>query len=217
MAFLIYSVCMTETPDSHDSTLGAPTLTSSGPQEASARKVELGNIAINRILFALALLGVLLPLNTIISHYSHFGFIYYAPHEVTLKGPYNIHIRSFLYAMEGILAFAVYLYGFEFIFSARVTFFQLVGNLFYALALLVPPTYFYLWLWALLLRAVNSFGTLAYWLIITITVLIFAIPFAIIYVVIVKRLQAGRPLGSMSTNGPRRTADRPPETAAESR
>jgi hypothetical protein len=169
--------------------------------QPSSRGFELGNVATNRILFVLALLGVLLPLNALVAHYNHLGFIYYAPHEMTLKGPYDIHIQAFVYIMEGLLAVAVYLYGFEFIFGGRVSIFQLGGNVFYALALIVPPTYFYLWLWALIIRAGNSHGPLVYWPIIAVSEIVFLILGACMFYIIFKQLRITLSPAAASRNG----------------
>lgn len=42
-------------------------MASQAPQ-SSSRGFELGNVATNRVLFVLALLGVLLPLNALVAH-----------------------------------------------------------------------------------------------------------------------------------------------------
>src|SRR5579862_4182073 len=174
--------------DGYGTTGGGPTMASQASQPSS-RGFDLGNVATNRILFVLALLGVLLPLNALVAHYNHLGFIYYAPHEMTLKGPYDIHIQAFVYIMEGLLAVAVYLYGFEFIFGGRASIFQFGGNVFYALALIVPPTYFYLWLWALIIRAGNSHGPLVYWPIIAVSEIVFLILGTCMFYIIFKQLR----------------------------
>jgi hypothetical protein len=131
-------------------------------KRSPAREFELGDLATNRILFALALLGVLLPLNAIFSHYHHLDFIYFAPHS-WVKGPYHLHLISAFYIMVGLLATAVYLYGFDFIF--RIKIFEQVGTVVYAVSLLIPVIYLYLWAFQKFQTAINGIRSPWYWLI----------------------------------------------------
>jgi hypothetical protein len=147
-------------------------------QKSPAREFELGDLATNRILFALALLGVLLPVNAILNHYHQLDFIYLAPHATGLKGPYHIHVISALYLMEGLLAIAVYLYGFDFIF--RIKLFERVGTVVYAISLIIPAGYFYLWIFQKFLNLINGLSSPLYWLIL----FIICIPFLILGAVI---------------------------------
>jgi hypothetical protein len=139
-------------------------VTTTRRKKSPAREFELGDLATNRILFALALLGVLLPINTIFSHYHHLDFIYFAPHSTWLKGPYHLHVISAFYIMVGLLATAVYLYGFDFIF--RIKIFERIGTVVYALSLLTPAIYLYLWAFQKLLNAINGIRSPGYWFIV---------------------------------------------------
>jgi len=62
-------------------------------------RFELGDLATNRILFALALLGVVLPLNSIASHYHEVGFTYQYTHQWIFLKPfhYRLHALTFLF------------------------------------------------------------------------------------------------------------------------
>jgi hypothetical protein len=128
----------------------------------TARQFELGDLATNRILFALTLLGVLLPANAIMAHYSQINFIYVSPHSHWFKGPYHVRAVSALYLMEGLLAFAVYLYGFDFIFKIRL--FEYVGTRIYGIALFVPIIYLYAFVFQHVNNSITNLGWL-YWVV----------------------------------------------------
>jgi len=108
-------------------------------------------------LFALSLLGVLLAANSIAIRYRSFGVVYHAGHDWFWKGPYHIQAIYFLEIMEGLLALAVYLYGFDFIFKASI--FQRAGTILYATALVVPPIYVVVAFDSLVTDAINELST----------------------------------------------------------
>lgn len=159
----------------HWDQIGGMTQPGPSPQTPPTRQFELGDTATNRILFALTLLGVLLPLNALVSHYHGLDFVYYWPHVVALKGPYHIHASTSFYWMEGLLAMAVYLYSFNFIFRVRA--FEILGTIAYACALVLPLFYFYFWIYQKIGDAINGFSGPKYWTIFIIS----AIPFVIIF------------------------------------
>lgn len=139
-------------------------MTSAGEPSSSAphntngpQRLLLDNLATNRVLFALALLGVLLPINVIANHYRSFAFVYHAEHDWFLKGPYHVRAILFFQAMEILLALAVYIYALDFAFKDTV--FQRTGTFLYAAALLVPPIYILLALFSLLTDAIESLST----------------------------------------------------------
>jgi hypothetical protein len=116
----------------------------SGSPERAANRIKLSDLATNQIIYALTLLGVLLAANTILSHYGQFGFTFSERRWIFVpEFTWHVHASFFLYAMEGLLAISVYLYGFDFILN--VHFFHSLGTWFFALALLTPP-YFLLYL-----------------------------------------------------------------------
>jgi hypothetical protein len=134
------------------------------PKGGPRRRIELGDLATNQILYALALLGVLLPSNAILSHFSQIGFTY--SQRSWLFEPaftWHVHAISFIYAMEGFLAIAVYLYGYDFLFGLR--FFHTVGTYFYAGALIVPPTYIICYGYANLSDLTLRLNGVWYWII----------------------------------------------------
>jgi hypothetical protein len=112
------------------------------PKRKSTGRIDLGDLATNRILYALALLGVLLPSNAILSHFSRIGFTYTMRRWAwTPAFTWHVHAVSFIYAMEGFLAVAVYLYGWDFLFRSRLRFFHFIATFFYGATLIVPPVY----------------------------------------------------------------------------
>jgi hypothetical protein len=167
-----------ELPGPDESQARREPVTVNRQKKSPAREFELGDLATNRILFALALLGVLLPVNAILSHYHHLDFIYLAPHSISLKGPYHIHVISALYLMEVLLATAVYLYGFDFIF--RIKLFERAGTALYAISLIIPVGYFYLWIFQKFLNLIDGLSSPLYWLML----FVISIPFLILGVVI---------------------------------
>lgn len=90
-----------------------------------------------KIFFNLALLGVLFAIHPIIRDIGSIGFI--------LFGLF-LEIRIFYYAFGLLLFIAVYLYAIEFISYKPVVIAQRVGNVVFAVALLVPPFYGLLWI-----------------------------------------------------------------------
>jgi hypothetical protein len=154
-------------------------------EKSPARQFVLGDLATNRILFALALLGVLLPVNNIVNRYHHLDFIYLQPHQSWLAGPYHVRLIAALYLMEGLLATAVYLYSFYFIF--KITFIEIVGTTLYAISLFVPVIYFYILIYQQFTSLIGGFSGLTYWIVSSITLL--ALGFIIgVIVAIVERL-----------------------------
>ena len=132
-------------------------------RKKSPRRFELGDLATNRVLFALALLGVLLPLNSLVNHYRQLNFIYSVPHAMSIfRGPYHMHGSTAFYIMEIFLAIAVYFYAFDFIFVRRI--FERAGTLCFAFSLLVPPFYLYLWAFQKFVDATRGLSTPLYWL-----------------------------------------------------
>lgn len=126
-------------------------------QAKSDERLDLSDFRVSRILFALSLLGVLLAANSIASHYQHIGFVYHAGHDWFWKGPYHFRAIYFLEVMEGLLALAVYLYGFDFLFKVNI--FQYVGTILYAGALVVPPLYVVFALDSLVTNPINELST----------------------------------------------------------
>ena len=123
----------------------------------------LGDLATNRILFALALLGVLLPVNNIVNRYHHLDFIYLQPHQPWFAGPYHVRLISALYLMEGLLATAVYLYLFYFIF--KIKFIEIVGTTLYAISLFVPVLYFILLINQQFNNLIGGYSATVYWIV----------------------------------------------------
>jgi hypothetical protein len=163
------------------------TQSGTGPQAPPTRKFELGDIATNRILFALALLGVLLPANSLVGHYNGLNFLYNWPHASgVFKGPYQIHASAAYYLMEGFLAVAVYFYSFNFIF--RIKTFQVLGIIAYACSLSMPLFYLYLWIYQKIGNAINGFSEPLFGLIDVVCAIPFIALFATIPLVF-KRLQ----------------------------
>jgi hypothetical protein len=121
-------------------------------------RFELNDLATNRILFALTLLGVLLPLNLIASNYRHVGFTYQYAHRWLFWKPfhYHLHAITFFYSMEALLALAVYFYAFNLIFRRR--FLEYTGTGLFTVALLVPVYYLYSNAYSLLLDETASLG-----------------------------------------------------------
>lgn len=145
--------CVDNSPRrSHDKKYALPQV-----QPKSAERLDLSNFRVSRILFALSLLGVLLAANSIANHYQHIGFVYHAGHDWFWKGPYHFRAIYFLEVMEGLLALAVYLYGFDFLFKVRI--FQYVGTILYAAALVVPPLYVIIAADSLVTDAINELKT----------------------------------------------------------
>jgi hypothetical protein len=149
--------------DGDEAQTSAAPATSAPGNKSPARQFELGDLATNRILFALTLLGVLLPVNAIVNRYHHVDFIYFYPHSHWFKGPYQAHSISVLYFMEGLLAAAVYLYGFDFIFKFKI--FERAGTVLYALALLMPLIYFYFYILQHISDAISGLNSALYWII----------------------------------------------------
>ena len=134
----------------------------SSPGEKNVvRRFKRDESATNRVLFALALLGVLLPVNSIANHYRRLGYVYYAKHDWYWRGPYHINVILFFDTMEILLAVAVYIYGFDFVFKQAI--FQRVGTFLYAAALLVPPLYLVVGAYSLLSNEVNRLPTLLFY------------------------------------------------------
>jgi hypothetical protein len=127
--------------------------------ERTPGRFELSDLATNRILFALALLGVALPLNSIVSHYLQVGFTYQYTHQWLFWKPFHLrmHAVTFFYSMEALLAIAVYFYGFNLIFRRR--FLEYMGTGLFTVALLVPLFYLYLGSYSLLLDRTSKLGT----------------------------------------------------------
>ena len=131
---------------------------SSAPQNADEpQRLLLDSLATNRVLFALALLGVLLPINAIANHYRNFSFVYRAEHDWFLKGPYHVRAILFFQAMEVLLALAVYIYALDFVFHKTVL--QRIGTFLYGIALFVPPIYILLAIFCLLYSAIETLDT----------------------------------------------------------
>jgi hypothetical protein len=126
-------------------------------QAYSDKHLDLSDFRVSRILFALSLLGVLLAANSIASHYQNFAVVYHAGHDWFWKGPYHIRAIYFLEIMEGLLALAVYLYGFDFLF--KVGTFQRAGTFLYAAALVIPPIYVIIAIDSLVTDAINELNT----------------------------------------------------------
>ena len=122
-------------------------------------RFELSDLATNRILFALTLLGVVLPLNLIASNYHQLGFTYQYTHQWLLWKPfhYHLHTITFFFSMEALLALAVYFYAFNLIFRRR--FLEYTGTGFFTVALLVPPYYLYFYAYSRLLDEAARAGT----------------------------------------------------------
>jgi hypothetical protein len=161
----------------------------SGASESKpTRRFELGDFATNRILFALTLLGVLLPFNAIATHYRQIGFTYTVPHSWYGLPPYQTHVHAinFLYGMEALLAVAVYLYGFNFLFGWKI--FQSAGTLLYAIALLVPPIYIYITIYALFNNSLNNLNVVLYYIVNLVSDLLFGVLLLIAVVAINSRL-----------------------------
>ena len=139
---------------------------SANPRKGIFPQIELGDVATNRILYALALLGVLLPANAIASQYKQIGFTYAVLHSWYGIHPYTWHLHaiSFLYIMEGLLAVAVYLYGFNFLFRSRL--FLWIATSFFASALIVPPLYVYMDAYSNLMDLANSIRGFWYYVIV---------------------------------------------------
>lgn len=55
-------------------------------RKKSPQRLELGTPATDRIVFALTLLGVLLPLNAVVNHYKQLDFLYFIAHARLFKG-----------------------------------------------------------------------------------------------------------------------------------
>jgi|ERR1039457_921751 hypothetical protein len=147
-----------------------------------AHRFELGTLATNRILFALALLGVMLPLNSVTAHFHQIGFTYFAPRNSHLKGPYHLNAVNFFYLMETLLAAAVYFYGFGFIFKSSIP--DKIGTFLYACTLLMPLLYVYTDIFAAIQAAINNLNVILYWIVGSIAGLLVSIlSFAFIRVV----------------------------------
>lgn len=93
--------------------------------------------------FALALLGVLFAIHPIILDIGNTGFVLFG---VLLE------VRIFYYIVSIVLGLAVYTYAIEFIRSKPVTVAHHVGNIIYAVALLIPAFYVLLWMTSLVAR-----------------------------------------------------------------
>jgi hypothetical protein len=73
--------------------------------------------------------------------------------------------------MEGSLAIAVYFYAFDFIFIKKI--FERIGTICFAVSLLIPPAYLYLWVFQTFVNATHDLSTPLYWIAVTIV----SIPF----------------------------------------
>jgi hypothetical protein len=171
---------------------------SSGSQNTSARhtsaqRLELGSLATTRVLFALTLLGVLLPFNAIASRYHQVGFTYSSPYAWLFIPAFKWHLHaiSFLYVMEALLAVAVYLYGFDFLFGWPI--FQPVGTALYAIALFVPPVYLYMGGYALFYDVIGHLNVYLFYIISGVANLLFTILLSMGVLVVALRLEGKDP------------------------
>jgi hypothetical protein len=155
-------------------------------KKRSAHHFELGTLATNRILFALTLLGVILPLNSIATHFHQLGFTYRASHTLYLKGSYHLRATYFFYSMETLLATAVYFYGFGFIFKWSIP--DRIGTFLYACALLVPPIYIYLDIYSIFISAISQLNAVLFYLVNIGVNILFTVFFAGIAIAISNRL-----------------------------
>lgn len=100
-----------------------------------------------KIGFALTLLAVLFAIYPIIQEQINMGFVFFG---------FLIKIRFLYYTFALLLGVAVYTYAIAFISDRFAKIIQRIGNIIYAVALVIPPLCGILWIVSLLLNAITS-------------------------------------------------------------
>ena len=90
-----------------------------------------------KIVFALALVGVLYAVNPLIREFGHQGFVFF---ESVLQ------FRVIYYTLIALLGLAVYFFAIDFLSETPLGTAHRLGNLFYGMALLFPPVFVLVWL-----------------------------------------------------------------------
>lgn len=89
-----------------------------------------------KIAFALAMVGVLFAIHSIIKDFGAAGYDFFG---IVLE------IRFFYFGIVALLGSAVYFYALDFITKNPIGIAHKIGNLLYALSLFIPPLYLILW------------------------------------------------------------------------
>jgi hypothetical protein len=160
-----------------------------GVGRSPIRNIELGDLATNRIIYAVTLLGVLLTANSLLTHLGHIGFTF-SQRRWLLTPPITWHVHAvlFIYVMEALLALAVYIWGFDFLLRLRL--FHLTGLYLFGTALAIPPFYILCVGYANLVDLSLRLHGAAYYVIVTIGLVIFWVVAVVVEVAVVSRLVA---------------------------
>lgn len=92
----------------------------------------MSDFAKAKIVFALALVGVLFAIHPVVRDFGEAGFSYFGA---------VLQFRFIYYAMLGLLGCVIYFYAVDFITDNPLGAAHRIGNLFYAMALLFPPLF----------------------------------------------------------------------------
>lgn len=92
----------------------------------------MNDFAKAKIVFALALIGVLFAIHPVVRDFGDAGYSYFGA---------VLQFRVIYYAMLGLLGCVIYFYAVDFITDNPLGVAHRIGNLFYAMALLFPPVF----------------------------------------------------------------------------